>query len=537
MKKTITKLLLTGLLCTAAWQINSAKPVQAEELSVAYAQADQVDKSKVTELILPKEGNLVLMMACFRRVPGEEYKPEIYRHIHACNPLYNYPNLKRIKVEEGSSQFECRDGILYSYPEEKETKRNQLRIQCVPMNYEGVVHIGKDVIGIGEAAFDQCEKVTAFVVEEGNSHFYSKDGVLYEKIEDDGDRLVAYPAGKREERFTIPSAVMYIRNAAFAYNKYLKEITFCEDVENILPAAFENCTSLERVNNLPKELKTIGNCAFEGCEKLQLFDLPKNLTNIYGHAFEGIPAVKKIVFPVKCKEVEDTGLKMMDGGVMEAKGPWLYIREIPKEGNYIFKGYKETSLYKTMKKMPNVTCQPYKDSLYKHKTKRIKKGVKGKGKPSVSWYKKKKKVLYIKNPDQLAGIQKLLKKGIDFKGKKVVLKKDLDMSCYKNFTPLGAGLDSTKRFNGIFDGNGKTIYNLSIHRYEKSQIGLFSVLKGTVRDLKLKGTNVYGRLYVGGIAGNLLYGKIENCKVSGTVKGYHYINKIGAYFWDNVEEY
>ena len=181
-----------------------------------------------------------------------------------------------------------------------------------------------------------------------------------------------------------------------------------------------------------------------------------------------------------------------------------------------------------------ISSKPY---PCKYKTKRIKKGVKGKGKPSVSWYKKKKKVLYIKNPDQLAGIQKLLKKGIDFKGKKVVLKKDLDMSCYKNFTPLGAGLDSTKRFNGIFDGNGKTIYNLSIHQYEKSQIGLFSVLKGTVRDLKLKGTNVYGRLYVGGIAGNLLYGKIENCKVSGTVKGYHYINKIGAYFWDNVEEY
>lgn len=31
--------------------------------------------------------------------------------------------------------------------------------------------------------------------------------------------------------------------------------------------------------------------------------------------------------------------------------------------------------------------------------------------------------------------------------------------------------------------------------------------------------------------------KIENCKVSGTVKGYHYINKIGAYFWDDVEEF
>ena len=72
-----------------------------------------------------------------------------------------------------------------------------------------------------------------------------------------------------------------------------------------------------QIINVPDELRGIGNCAFEGCEKLQLFDLPKELTSISGHAFEGIPPVKK---------------------------------------------------------MSNVTCKPYKKSLYKHKTKKIKKG-------------------------------------------------------------------------------------------------------------------------------------------------------------------
>lgn len=532
MKHISKTILLTVLLCGIAWQMSSTNQVRAEELAINYAQAEQIDKSKVTELTLPKDGNIDLIIAYFRSVPGEEYKMKECRHIHVRNPLYQYPNLKTLKVEEGSSQYECRDGVLYSL--ERETKKSHL--QCVPMNYEGVVRIAKDVTSIVTPAFDQCEKVTGFEVEEGNPNFYSKDGVLYEKIEDDGDRLVAHPAGNRAESFTIPSGVMYINEAAFAYNKYIKEVTFNEDIVTIPDAAFENCTSLEKIENISDELTVIGNCAFEGCEKFQLFDLPKELISVYGHAFEGIPAVKKIVFPTKCKEVYLTGLKMADGGVMEVKGPWLLMREIPQEEKYVFKGYKETDLYKSMKKLSNVTCKPYKKSLYKHKTKKIKKGVKGKGKPSTSWYKKKKKVLYIKNPDQLAGVQKLLKKGISFYGKKIVLKKSLDMSCYKNFEPIGYNAPS--HFLGILDGNGKTIYNLSIHRYEQNHVGLFDIAKGTVKDLKLKGTNVFGRQYVGGIAGNVLGGgQIKDCKVSGTVKGYSYVNIVGMYFWKDEEEY
>ena len=532
MGKLLAKLVLALFLCASVWQISSVVPVQAEELSINYAQADQVDKTKVTELIFPKEGNLFLMLAYIRNVPGEENKQEDYRHIHARNPLYQYPNLKRIKVEEGSTQFESRDGILYSCSVEKGVKKSC--IQCVPMNYEGVVHISKDVSEIIDPAFDQCEKVTGFEVEEGNPYFYSKEGVLYEKGEDDRDKLVSYPAGKKDESFCLPADVGYLNVAAFAYNKYLKEITLHEDLLYISYAAFERCTSLESVKNISDEMTCIGNCAFEGCEKLQMFDLPRGLEKIKGHAFEGIKPVEKIVFHKKCCWVILSGLKMADDGIMEVEGPWLYIEEIPQYGNYIFKGYKETSLYKRMKKMSNVTCKPYKTSLYKHKTKKIKKGVKGKGKPSTSWYKKKKKVLYIKTPDQLAGMQKLCKKGIDFKDKKVVLKRNLDMSCYKSFEPIG--YNAIEEFKGTFDGNGKTIYNLSIHRYDYNYVGLFSALRGTVKDLQLKGANVYGRQYVGGIAGNVFNGQIKDCKVSGTVKGYSHVNIVGMYFWDsNVE--
>lgn len=532
MEKLFTKLVLIMFLCASVWQISSVVPVQAEELSINYAQADQVDKTKVTELTLPKEGDISLIIATIRRTQEEANIPEAYQHYHTRNPLYQYPNLKRILVEEGSSQYECRDGVLYAV----EKENNKRHLLCVPMNYEGVVHIAKDVVGIISPALDQCEKVTGFEVEEGNPYYYSKNGVLYENRRDYGICLRAYPAGKRDTKFTIPSEVQYMNDGAFANNKYLKEVEFVDEVNAIPAAAFENCTSLEQIINIPDELRGIGNCAFEGCEKLQLFDLPKELTSISGHAFEGIPPVKKIVFPSKCMGAVLSGLKMADGGVMEVKGPWMgmEMEDIPQEGNFIFKGYKETALYKTMKKMSNVTCKPYKKSLYKHKTKKIKKGVKGKGKPSTSWYKKKKKVLYIKTPDQLAGMQKLCKKGIDFKGKRIVLKRNLDMSCYRSFEPIG--YNAIEEFKGTFDGNGKTIYNLSIHRYDYNYVGLFSALRGTVKDLQLKGTNVYGRRYVGGIAGNVFNGQIKDCKVSGTVKGYSHVNIVGMYFWDsNVE--
>ncbi len=53
--------------------------------------------------------------------------------------------------------------------------------------------------------------------------------------------------------------------------------------------------------------------------------------------------------------------------------------------------------------------------------------------------------------------------------------------------------------------------------------------------MKLKGTNVYGRRYVGGITGNVLNGQIKDCKVSGTVKGYSHVNIVGMYFYDPSE--
>lgn len=85
-----------------------------------------------------------------------------------------------------------------------------------------------------------------------------------------------------------------------------------------------------------------------------------------------------------------------------------------------------------------------------------------------------------------------------------------------NWTPIG---NSGHNFQGVFDGNGKTI-NLTINS-ESGLQGLFGqVYKATIQNLTLKG-NVYSSsgTNVGLIAGRSTNSFFRNCTLSGTVKG------------------
>lgn len=74
-------------------------------------------------------------------------------------------------------------------------------------------------------------------------------------------------------------------------------------------------------------------------------------------------------------------------------------------------------------------------------------------------------------------------------------------------------------YDGIFDGNGKTITGLTIEYGEATYAGLFAQLgeNGTVKDLTLKDVNITAAYYTGAVAGRN-YGTIENCSVDGTVE-------------------
>ena len=125
--------------------------------------------------------------------------------------------------------------------------------------------------------------------------------------------------------------------------------------------------------------------------------------------------------------------------------------------------------------------------------------------------------------------------GDTFAGKTFVLTQDIDL-CGHNWTPIGFN----GSFNGIFDGNGKTISNLVVLGYN-STVGLFGTTQnGEIKNVTIKDAKVSGRLNVGVVAGNPYTSKYTNITVKGhiEVNGMAYVGGVGgknAYAnWTNV---
>ena len=116
------------------------------------------------------------------------------------------------------------------------------------------------------------------------------------------------------------------------------------------------------------------------------------------------------------------------------------------------------------------------------------------------------------------------------------LTKDIDLTDYQNWTPIGAktasvynGPQDIVNFKGHFDGDGHTIkVNISSLITDRQRIyhGLFGVIYNgaTIKNLTVSGNVEYymrsstiAELYVGGIAAFLVNGSIENCNFDGTV--------------------
>ena len=93
-----------------------------------------------------------------------------------------------------------------------------------------------------------------------------------------------------------------------------------------------------------------------------------------------------------------------------------------------------------------------------------------------------------------------------------------------NWTPIG---NSSNIYSGVFDGNNKTIKNLTIVDGSSFYLGLIGTLSGTVQNLKLKNAKIDGSTFrkqnfsqVGGIVGAMQDGaRVLGCTVSGNIWG------------------
>ena len=129
------------------------------------------------------------------------------------------------------------------------------------------VAIPDSVVFIGDGAFAGCWQLEAIEVGEGNAHFASEDGVLFDK---DKKRLLAFPRGKGTS-YAIPDGVEAIGKGAFASCGGLTEVVLPESLKEIGREAFQFCMELKELT-IPKGVSDIGLWAFwySGLETLRV---------------------------------------------------------------------------------------------------------------------------------------------------------------------------------------------------------------------------------------------------------------------------
>ena len=120
------------------------------------------------------------------------------------------------------------------------------------------------------------------------------------------------------------------------------------------------------------------------------------------------------------------------------------------------------------------------------------------------------------------------------------LSKDIDLSSYLNSN--SSGWTPIKDFAGKFDGKKHTIKGLWISLSSISNVGLFANIQGYSDNKRASVSNLFvniskkgitGRSSVGGICGNLSRGDIENCMVTGDIRGGTFVGGIVGYSSNN----
>lgn len=158
------------------------------------------------------------------------------------------------------------------------------------------VKIGKGVTSVGERAFVGCSSLTDITVDNENTTYVSKDGVLFYVVPDRGEILEVYPAGKTDESYVIPENVYYIANRAFQGCLNLKHITIQSGMWWIGEYAFYSCYNLESIE-IPDGVIIIDDSAFANCRSVTSVVIPNSVETIRSNTFRGCYELESIVIP------------------------------------------------------------------------------------------------------------------------------------------------------------------------------------------------------------------------------------------------
>ena len=185
------------------------------------------------------------------------------------------------------------------------------------------IYIPSSVKEIGYITFAMC-LVEDITVDEQNTEYSSKDGVLFDKEQ---TTLIAYPIGKIQSRYTVPSSVTTIGDYAFMYSQNIKNVQIPDSVTKIGMAAFTYSQGLSNITwsknlteigqmafaytgitnvTIPDSVTTIEASAFYYCASLSTVILGNGLTTIGEEAFADCSLLTNITIPDSVITIEDS---------------------------------------------------------------------------------------------------------------------------------------------------------------------------------------------------------------------------------------
>lgn len=132
------------------------------------------------------------------------------------------------------------------------------------------------VSSIGDGIVNGCQNLSQIDVEVGNSHYASKDGVLYDS---DFHELLIFPVNHEKTEYSV-----------------------VDEVTSIAPYAFLNAKKLTTVN-LPSTLASIGKDAFIGCVNLSMLQVKAlNPPICQNDCFENVSKTRcELQVPLGCR--------------------------------------------------------------------------------------------------------------------------------------------------------------------------------------------------------------------------------------------
>lgn len=191
------------------------------------------------------------------------------------------------------------------------------------------VEIPSSVTSIGSAVFSGCSKLESIQVNAHNSNYASLDGILYNKQK---TAIIAIPKAIKGA-VAIPNGVVSISSNAFADCIGITRIEMPNSVNSIGEDAFSGCDNLIGVyiNNvaswcgitfanvqanplfiahnlyidnslatsldIPDEVASIPNYAFNGCSGIIEINIPSNVASIGTDAFAGCDSITTATLP------------------------------------------------------------------------------------------------------------------------------------------------------------------------------------------------------------------------------------------------